>query len=389
MTGPLVPLMFWNGSGSYDVPNLVPLGTFNDDDAFNEAAPLVADWVASRLGYPVMNVELVTKNIYACFEEAVREYSSVVNEFNMRDNMMILQGTPATGSISQQLVRGTALPIIIEMSEQYGTEFGAGGTVDYKRFAVICTSGQQEYDLTQLVEANVENGNRIEVRRVYNENIPAIQRFFDPFANSGFGTENFLGEFGWGGYSVATQFLLQPVYETLLRTQAIELNDQIRRSQYSFELRNNKLRIYPLPQCTFNLWIEYTVQKDKFAAVVGGSEFANTVSDFSNAPYGYIPYSTVNDVGRRWIEKYTLACAKETLGLIRSKYDSLPIPNSEVRMDGATLRSEAAQEKEILWTQLRESLEESGKAKQMEKNRANEESTNAILHFVPLLIYVG
>lgn len=392
MTAPLVPVQIWAGSGSVNVVRdmgKVPLGTFDDDDCFIEAAPRVADWIASRLGYPVMNVELTDKMIYACFEEATMEYSAIINEFNMRENMIALQGISTGSNISQKVITGTPLPMIIEVSQQYGQELGVQGNIDYKMAAITASAGIQEYDLATQIEAVYENGNRIEVRRVFNERIPAIQRFFDPFANSGTGTENFLGQFGWGGYSVATQFLLLPVYETLLRTQAIEINDTVRRSQYAFEIRNNKIKIYPIPTSDEYIFIEYTVKADKFAGTVGGGMFQDKVSDFSNAPYDYISYGNINDVGRRWILKYAFACAKETLGLIRSKYDSLPIPNSEVRLDGTTLRNEAAQEKEILWTQLRESLEEAGKRKQMEKTRDNADDQMEILKKIPMLIFIG
>ena len=41
-------------------------------------------------------------------------------------------------------------------------------------------------------------------------------------------------------------------------------------------------------------------------------------------------YNQINDPGKQWIRKYTLALSKELLGGIRSKYSTVPIPGGEV-----------------------------------------------------------
>jgi hypothetical protein len=143
--------------------------------------------------------------------------------------------------------------------------------------------------------------------------------------------------------------------------------------------------VFPRPTFAVNLWIEYTVTKDKFA----GNMQSGVASDMANVPYDNMVYSHINDVGKRWIRRFFLALCKETLGNVRSKYASMPIPNSEVRLDGETLRQEAASEKQILWDQLRESLEESGRSKQMEKMAENESHAAEILKHVPTFIYIG
>jgi hypothetical protein len=345
-----------------------------------------------------MAVELTDEMIYGQFEQAISEFTSLVNEFNMRDQMLSLQGIPTGSSISQKLIKSNPLPYVIEVSQMYGTEAHVGGYVDYKKGYLTMRAGVAEYDLERLWADVSESGNRIEIRRVFHERPPAINRFFDPFsggAGQGIGVGNLLGEFGWGSYSVASQYLLMPIYETLLRVQAIEFNDQIRRSQYSFEITNNKIRLYPLPTQDdegTNVWFEYTVTADKFAAQVGapGSTGGGAVaSDYSNVPYTFMQYGTINDVGKRWIWKYTLGLCKIVLGGIRSKYDTLPIPNSEMRLDGLTLRQEGQREIEILMEQLRESLMETGKRAQMEKSRENEQNAMEIMKHAPNLIYIA
>jgi hypothetical protein len=390
--------IFWPGSGSAP-SGLTPLGLYDDDDKFNDDAPKVATWVATRLGYPIMSVELTDAQLYACFEEAISEYSAQVNEFNMRDNMMAIQGAKISGSISQKLITGSPVRRVISLSDQYGTEAGVGGNVDWKRGYIDTTTEQQEYDLQALWGAVSESGNRIEIRRVFHDRSPAIARggfgVGDATTGPNDGSNYLLGEFGWAGYdgglnatggATTGQFMLMPIFETILRTQAIEFNDQIRRSQYSFELINNKIKLFPSPSGE-RLWFQYTVKQDAEATAI--STGSGVISDYSNAPYSDIPYANINDVGLRWIRKYTLALAKESLGRILSKYESLPIPNAEVRLDGPTLRQESAVEKDTLWQQLRETLEETGRAKQMEKMAQNEEKAQDILRKAPLYIYVG
>lgn len=376
--------IFWPGSGS-DPSGLTPQAIFDDEDAFIEDAPKFADWAARRLGYPIMAVEMTDAMFYACFEEAILEYSAQVNEFNIRENMLYLQGMSTGSSLTQTLVQSSPVAMIVELSAGYGTEAGSGGKVDVKRAAVPLTGSVSQYDL-QAIFGPREGNKRIEIRRVYHGPPPAINRIFDPFASSGMGVSNLMGSFGWGGYSMETQYMLTPIYETLLRMQAIEFNDLVRRSQYSFELANNKIRIYPTPNGTIpNLWVDYLVKDDKF----GSNTKGGVVSDYSNAPFTVIPYTRINSVGKRWIWKYGMALCKETLGAVRIKYTTIPIPNSEMQLDGSTLKLEAGQEKEILWTQLRETLERSGKKSQMEAVKENELNAMEVMKLIPVGIYVG
>jgi len=390
MTGPIVDIIVWPGSGSTPIGK-TPFEIFDDDDDFVDDAPKLAKWICTSLGYPVMAVELTDEMVYAQFEQSIIEFSSVVNEFNMREQMLALQGVSTSTDVTGKLIKSSPLPYIIEISQMYGTEAEVGGEVELKKGFVTLEAGEQDYDLQELWSSVSESGNRMEIRRVYHERTPAINRFFDPFAGSagmGLGIQNVLSEFGWGNFSIASQYLLMPIYETLLRIQAIEFNDQIRRSQYSFEIHNNNLRVIPLPNSEdqgIKLWFEYYVTTDKAAAQVSEESVA---SDFSNVPYDNVMYENINAVGRRWIWKYALSLCKIILGGIRSKYDVIPIPNSEMRLDGLTLRQEGFQEIEMLRQELRETLVEAGKERQMEKARLNEENIAEIMKRIPAYIYV-
>jgi hypothetical protein len=352
----------------------------------------MALWCARRLGFPIQNVELQDENFYACFEEAVSEYSAQVNQFNIRNDLYSLKGRDTGTNYSGKLVEGSILPHLVQISDAYGTLVGVGGNTEIKKTKITLTPGQQVYDLDTLIAAVSESGNRIDVSRVYFEPTPAINRFFDPYSVSGQGTLNLIDEFGFGSYSPAAQFVLMPVFEDLLRIQHIEFNDQIRKSAHTFNIIDNKLSIFPRPTTTTitthpNLYIDYFVRKD--FVTNSTSVKSNVVSDFSNAGYDFIQYTTINDVGKQWIRKYTLALVKELLGAIREKYSQIPIPGSEISLDGAALRSEAQTEKEALMTQLRETLEELSRKVQFE-NKANEaRQQQEMLQKVPLAIYIG
>ena len=381
----------WAGSRSFSSGN-TPYGFYDSDTEFsgsgNHSVDRFADWAARRLGYPIMSVELQSGSFYACYEESVTEYSAQVNQFNIKDNLLHLTGQATGSNVTHKRVTPT-MGRSVFLSKQYGTEAGVGGNVDWKKGSVAVTSGSQEYDLNSLFVDGSESGS-IEVKRVYYDATPAMQRFFDPYATTGYGTINMVSGFGFGNFSPAVSFTLMPLFEDLLRVQAIEMNDSIRKSAYSFTLVNNKLRIFPDPEEDRTVYFDYVVTSDRdnpLQTEYSGS--ADVVSDFSNVPYNNMEFKYINDVGKQWIKKYGLALCKELLGIIRSKYGSIPIPNSETTLDGDTLRSEAAAEKETLITQLREMLEQTSRKALLEADKDEAEFLQEKLQKVPYPIYIG
>ena len=378
----------WPGSSSFSSGD-TPWGFYDTDNEFTASADKFANWAAKRLGYPIMAIEMQDVQFYACFEESVSEYSSQVNQFNIRDNLLHLQGQPTGSNVTHKKVSPT-FGRAIQLSEQYGTEATVGGRVDLKKGSITVNSGSQEYDLNTLYASVSESGESIEVRKVYYEASPAIVRYFDPYAGTGAGSYNMLDSFGWGNMTPAVQFMMMPMYADLLRIQAIEFNDQIRKSAYTFTLLNNKLRIFPKPTAEYNLYFDYYVRSERdnpFKADYSGS--VDVVSDYSNIPYDNMEYKFINDVGKQWIRKYGLALSKELLGMVRSKYGSIPIPNAETTLDGESLRSEAGTEKESLVSELRETLEAvSGKA-MLEADKDEAQFLQEKLQKSPLEIYIG
>ena len=378
----------WPGSGSA-VSSSTPFGFYDNDTDFQSEAPQFASWCAKRLGYPITAIELQDNQFYACFEEAVTEYSAQVNQFNIRDNLLSLRGQATSSNYTHKRVKST-LSENIFISEEYGQEAQVGGTVDFKRTAVSLNSGSQVYDLNNLISEASHSGQSIQVKQVHYEARPAVTRYFDPYAGTGFGTQNMIDGFGFGNMSPAITFVLQPIYADLLRIQAIELNDQIRKSAYSFDIKNNQMRIFPIPTTSSSLWIDYVLTSDRdnpLRTRFSGS--ADVVSDYSNARYDFMQYNKINDVGRQWIRKYGLALSKELLGIVRSKYGTIPIPNSEVSLDGDALRAEATAEKEQLVEQLRENLEQTSRKALMEAQKEESESQQETLKKVPYPLYIG
>jgi hypothetical protein len=199
-----------------------------------------------------------------------------------------------------------------------------------------------------------------------------------------------LDAFGFGNVAPAVTYIMRPISYDISRAQAIETNDLIRKSAYSFHIVNNVLKLFPRPTSTDDgnkVWFEYFVRDD----IVDTSRTytTNKVTDPSNIPYTFITYEEINAAGRQWIRKYTLSLAKELLGIIRSKYASLPLPNGEVTMDGEALKAEGREEKTALLEELREFLDSVTLA---ERSRAEADTAAAnqeLLARSPLTIYIG
>ena len=393
---------YWSGSvsGSFISGSSTPFGIYDSDTEFRIDAPKTATWVAKRLGWPIVNIELDNEQIFTCFEESVSEYSAQVNQFNLRNNLDILRGQPKgkIANYSQTLVDGSYLPTAVRMAQQYGTQAGVGGSTSIKKAYVTLTSSVQIYDLmTQATDVETSRSfgaifsgsSTVDVTRVYHEAVPAITRFFDPYSVGAQGTLNLMSELGFGNYSPAAQFLMMPLYEDVLRMQHIEFNDHIRKSAHSFNIVDNKLEIFPVPAINHpdRIYFEY-MSRDEFEHDSQNIQ-AESLSDYSDIPYDFIQYSNINDVGKQWIRKYTLALSKELLGAIREKYSSIPIPDAEISLDGAALRAEAQVEKDMLITQLRENLDEMSRKNVMENKAHESDHHQDMLRKVPLRLYVG
>lgn len=377
-------IAIWPGSSSF-LPGLTPFGYYDYDAQFQNDADKVAKWCATRLGYPIMEVELQDIHFYAALEEAITEFSTQVNMYNAKDYMFTLLGASNQENLTGRIITPN-LGRTIQISKQYGTEVGSGGTVDWKRGYIDLIPGQTQYDLDALWADPYEASASIEIKKVYHDFSPAIVRYFDPYVGTGAGTQQLLDSFGWGSYSPAVSFLVMPLYADLLRIQAIEMNDQIRKSSYSFELRNNKLRVYPIPTMPIKMWFEYILTADRDNPLQNSN--TNLISDLSNVPYNRMDYFKINDIGKQWVYKYALAITKEMQGLIRGKYSSVPIPGAEVTLNGTDLINQGREDKKELVTELQTLLESLTRKGQAESESVIDEALQKKLKNVPLFIYI-
>lgn len=380
-------IVTWNGSSTF-ATGQTPFGFYDTDSSFQTDADKVASFCAQRLGYPLMDVELQSGSFYACFEEAVTTYGNEVFQYKIRENYLNIQGAPTGSSLNNKVVQPN-LTQIVEISKNYGTEAEVGGNVTKHTGSLAISASRQNYDLDAwaAASASLDTGDSIEVRKIFYEAPPAILRYFDPYAGTGTGVQSLMDAFDFGGFSPGINFLLMPTSYDALKLQAIEFNDQIRRSGYSFELVNNQLKIFPIPKNSGKLYFEYYKLSDK--KDVTPNDSVGNVSTVAEVPYSNPEYTQINSVGRQWIFQYTLALAKEILGYIRGKYQVVPVPGSEATLNQADLLADARTEKENLLTQLRDTLEQTSRSAQLERQATESDNLRKTLSDVPYTIYIG
>lgn len=379
----------WPGSSSFQ-PGETPFGFYDNDPQFQTDADKFAKFASQRLGYPLVEIELQDINFYTAFEEAITTYGNEMYAYLVAENLLSFQGASTTiGSANNQLVQEN-LASIIRLSQQYGTEAGVGGTVTYYTGSINMSPGVQNYDMNAWATANGIPEGGMEIRRIFYEASPAITRYFDPYAGTGVGMMQMMDSFGWGSYSPAINFMLMPISYDMQKIQAIELNDQIRKSQYTFELVNNQLRIFPIPKGggiqILNFHYLLTADRNDPYASNGNDSL---ITNVSNVPYENPTYLQINSVGRQWIFEYALAIAKEILGYVRGKYSSIPIPNAEVTLNQSDLIAAATSEKAALIERLRAYLDSTSRDKLLEKKANEADYQNRAIAQVPMVIFVG
>ena len=380
----MADIPIWNGSSTFSVGS-TPFQFYDTDTAFQADADKVANFIARRLGYPLLDVELDSGSFYAAFEEAVTVYGNEVFQYKIRENYLSMEGATTGSSFNNQLIDPT-LSRMIAISDNYGTEAGVGGDVRKYTGSIALNENQQNYDLeTWATDQGIDGG--IEIRKVFYEAPPAILRYFDPYAGTGTGIQSLMDAFDFGSYSPGVNFLLMPAYYDVLKVQAIEFNDQIRRSTYSFELVDNQLKIFPIPTTSGSLHFEYYKLSEKNNPVKNTS--TNLITNVGEVPYSNPNYSQINSVGKQWIYQYAVALAKEMLAYIRGKYTTVPIPGAETTLNHADLLADARSEKTALLENLRDMLDQTSRASQLERKRNESENMRATLTDVPLTIFVG
>ena len=381
-------------------PDSVPFGFYNNSIDFQIDCVKVAEFCAIRLGYPLVDIELQSSSFFTAFEEAITVYGNELYSYLVRDNMLTLEGFEIKDFVflNDSIVTPN-LSAVIRMSEQYGAEAGTGGNVPWYTGYVPLSSSVQDYDLKAWAKSQNITGS-IEIKRVFfQEPIPASARYLDPYDGFGFGGVAAAGMSGVGGFGGGQGYLMMPLSYDMQVIQAIEMNQMVRMSNYSFEMHDNVLRVFPIPSqnnhiivegsgsCVGNMYFEYIKVNDRTSGSVDPA--CGQVTNPSNMPYTNPDYDLINSIGRQWIFEYTLALVKEILGYVRGKYGTIPIPNSNLTLNQADLLAAATAEKTALLERLRAYFDETSRSSLLERRASEKESRDKELDGVPTFIYIG
>jgi len=376
----------WTGTSTF-AAGQTPFGFYDNDLDFQTDSDKVADFCARRLGYPLADVELQSGSFYTAFEEAITIYGNELYAYKIRENYLSLEGASSTTIPNGQLITPN-LASIVRISEQYGVEAGVGGNVTWYSGSLSLVSSQQTYNMDSWAQANANlaANDSIEIKRIFYEAPPDITRYFDPYAGTGTGMIDLMDSFGWGSYSPAINFLMMPINYDLQVMQAIEFNDQIRRSNYSFELVNNNLKIFPIPNVAGTLWFEYIKKSERNNPYSNGTDLITNVAE---VPFENPNYNIINSIGRQWIFEMTLAIAKEMLGYVRGKYSTIPIPDADVTLNQSDLLTSATADRAALIERLRAYFDETSRSSLLERKATENNFLQKELNKVPYTIYIG
>lgn len=374
--------------------NPTPFGFFDSDAQFQAEADAMVLFVKRKMGDDVLSVELTKKEIWACFEEACCEYARLIHETKITSELTNLLGSP-TGSVD--LVNKYAkqtLEHLLHMAEPYATQAFIGGSYDAVLGYIDIIAGRQDYDIYTDIKDNVTGLNvydtlatgskgKLKIVEVFHFEPLAAQHFLLNASN----ITNFLAtNFNYESYVNSTVFYVLPVFEDVLRRGMLETAFRVRRSNYSYEILGRKLRIYPIPVSDLQVGRLYMKLMPPLNPLNPAftDQSINGISGPSNVPIGNIPFVTINQPGRQWIRQFTLALCRELLGLIRSKFQNVPIPNADLQLNGEALVSQGREDKDKLITQMKEFLANLTNQKLLEADALAAENLNKQLRFIPM-----
>jgi hypothetical protein len=368
--------------------NATPFGAFDADSEFKTEADQMVVFVKRKMGDDVLSVELTKKQIFANMEEASLEYSSILNQYQAKSQLVNFLGY-STGSMSgsqERYVRDN-LEYLTRFAEPYAMEAGIGGSYNSVSGSIQLEGNRQDYDMyTELKDAAGtaifdNTRGKLKIAEVFHFNPQAAYRFFDTTS-----AINYLNnEFSFESFTPETIFYVLPVFEDILRAGQLDLSNRVRRSNYSYEVNGTKIRIFPTPtiDTSKKLWIRVRQYPDPMSPSYK-DETIYGVSNMSNIPFGNLTYSRINSIGKQWIRQYTLSLSREQLGLIRSKFGNIPIPGGDVTLNGDNLVSQGREDQTNLKTQLKEMLETMTYDKLIEIQSTRAEQMNKQLRYVPM-----
>jgi len=374
--------------------NPTPFGFFDSDTNFQSEADAMVLFVKRKLGDDVLSVELTKKEIWACFEEACCEYSRLIHETKITSELTNLLGLPTGSADITNRYSKMTLDHLLRLAEPYASNAFVGGSYDATLGYIDLVGGRQDYDIYSDVKDN-ETGigvydsmpsgskGKLKVVEVFHFEPLAAQQFLLNASN----ITNFLAtNFNYESYVNSTVFYVLPVFEDVLRRGMLETAFKVRRSNYSYEILGRKLRIFPIPTTdlqTGRLYMKLMKPQNPLSPSYQDDSIYG-VSGPSNVPLGNIPFRSINQPGRQWVRQMTLALSKELLGLIRSKFQTVPIPNADLQLNGDALISQAREDKDKLTTQMKEFLANLTYQKLMEADALTAENLNKQLRYIPM-----
>jgi len=357
-----------------------------------------------KLGGDILDIELTEGNIYSAYEEAVLEYSYLINVHQASNALPSFLGhTTGTFDHKGELTSGPVSASLKyprfdygfarNVSETIGAEVGLKDSVQYSASFDVVT-GVQDYDLQSIITSKTGtpyegkiNGKKILVKKVFYKTPSAMWRFYGYY-----GGLNVVGNMqNYGQFSDDSSFQLVPTWQN--KSQALAFEDAIytRMSHWSYQIRDNKLRLMPIPYSggPRKMWVEFSIPSGPMDDVTNGRSGLHGVNNMNTLPFSNLPYDTINSIGKQWIRRFALALAKEMLGLVRSKFGSIPIPGESINLNGSELVSQGKEEQTALREELKTTLAEMTYAKLAEQDATMVESADRILQKIPDLVYVG
>lgn len=371
-----------------------PFGFFDSDRDFIEEADSMVTFVKRKLGDDILSVELTKKQIWACFEESFCLYGAIVNEHQAKSQLANFLGG-ATGSLSgsEQRFPRENFEFMLRRAEPYAMDAGLGGSYNTITGSITTSRDVQDYDLyTDLKDAagNTLFSNslndpqtKMKIVEVFHFSPSNAYRFFDTTS----ATNYLANEFAFESYTPETVFYILPVFEDVLRAGMLDMSTRVRRSNYSYKISGTKIRFFPQPTGEpvkpKKIWIRVGFSPN---ALNPAYEDASTygVSNVSNVPFGRLVYSNINSIGRQWVRQYTQAVCTELLGLIRSKFSSVPIPGADLQLNGSDLVGHGREDQTSLRDSLAEMLAALTYSAMLEDEAGAAENLTNILRKIPI-----
>lgn len=404
-----------------DVTSALPYGIYTSNTDFLSGASDQVAYTYKKLGGDVLDIELTNDNIYASYEEAVLEYSYIINSHQAKNSLSDYLGSMTgtfdhdgnlkTGELSSSLsgAGGTSLKYprfefayARRVAEGMAQDAGVGGNVTEYSCSFSTVTNQQDYDLDQIIQeasdagtgangdavdfAGLVGSKKLLIKKVFYKTPHSMWRFYGYY-----GGLNTVGNLSnYGQYADDSTFEVIPTWQNKAQSMAFEDSIYTRNSHYSYELKNNKLRLYPKPVSSSPkyFWVQFTLPTEPWETSGSADIGIDGVNNLNNVPFQNLPYESINSIGKQWIRRFCLALSKEVLGQVRSKFASVPIPGADVTLNGDALLSQGKEEQEALRTELKELLDELTYNKMMEGDAQKVEQVNNIQKKIPNTIFV-